>query len=367
MKEDLTNTEFDPVTGYPVSETTYTDFGIRKTTNEYDIATGRKTKKIISYDGRISTWKEYEYETDSGRLKKKTRHKADGTIMSWVIYDYDSKTEMLKKKTYFNSDGTVSCWTTYRYHPIFGDMLYRKTRYRNNGRKLEETVYGDEETVIKETEYEEDGSKTSRFYNWDYGMLEEEITYNPNRTIVSKCIYSYDFFSGELESSVTHNRESNVWTYTEYDRGTGYPTHLTTYLDRKLTRIAWECECDPETEGLLLSETSYRPDGSVFSYTEYLHVPVGEKMHVEADFYSSGKESETNEYDPVTGKLTVKREYYHNGTMLSRTEYDPRTGEKAKFTMFSRGIHYFTKSTTYYNGRMPGQGEILEFCSGQGD
>ena len=122
--------------------------------SEYD-ANGNKIKSTSYMSGGMSSWFEYEYDSN-GKCIKVIIYNADGTIRSWFEYEYDANGNEIKQ-TIYNADGTISNWSEYEYDAN-GNMI-KRTNYMADGmNSWSEHEYDAEGNTIKSTYYKSDGN-----------------------------------------------------------------------------------------------------------------------------------------------------------------------------------------------------------------
>jgi len=281
---------------------------------------------------------EYEYD-DSGRIvtcsittQGKGTNKTNKT--KTFVYGANGK---LAKESELDEAGNVCYYHEWVYDKD-GNLIREIGLAGDEQRVLRENSYDENGLLVKEIEYDEEGG-IERAYEYKYdenGLLVKKIEYDEEGGIERVYEYKYDENNRLIQKSMRYDEDITITDY-EYDENGELITEPE--FEEEYENVKYEY--DPET-GLPISRTTRSGDG--YGYTVDEFYPTG--IIMKSTWYSEDGEATRvrlyDEYGKQTESTdrrdTTSYQYDKNGN-LTRTYYE--TEGRIVIMTYSDFVYYY--------------------------
>ena len=242
----------------------------------------------------------YEITGKRPNAKLENEYYANGNLK--VEYQYDEN-DLLVKEIYYIQDGSEVYYYTYEGHNENGMPTKCNHYYDDSGKPTGYDIreYDENGLLVKKNNYSTDGSTGYCFiYEYDEnGNLRVENTYDTKNVLSSRDKYDEN----------GNHIEEEMFGYATYPDGTKKNT---------VTRYTWEYN----EAGQMLKENFYGVDGNLWHYFVYEY---DERDNLIKSTYYEGNGTMTYysiyEYDEQ-GNIIKASTYEQNGNLQIATEYD---------------------------------------------
>ncbi len=295
------------------------EFEIIKNDCDLDAEQTKKVKKINHYEGDYEDYNVFEESWD---------YDEKGRLVGWL----DFPVEIYSEYEYDENDNEIKCT---EYH-LESKISETKKEYDDNGKLIKKTDYGRDGEIWRTQSYEYDANgnvilekqtlddsinKTSLLY---YGYI--EYSYYDNDICKSSCVYDFD---DKIMRKIENDEYGNRTLYAEYNSDGNISSgkkneYSYNSNDKKIKEVSelfnsekkdWEIESSSDykydSNGNIISYTSYDSNGTINSCTEYTYDINGNEI----------KEIIYNGSIEKVSRVSLK-DYYENGKLKKWTHKD---------------------------------------------
>ena len=266
-------------------------------------------------------------EDGSGKLCSQTTWASDSQnrILGFVQTDADGNTQMSSERTYAadgsstetvkKGDGTVNHIAQYNadgnvisrsYYALSGKLDHKMEYiYDNKGRQVNQQQYNAAGNLEYEIRSVYEGDRLTQEIRYDHGKSygTTDYTYGSYGELLSS--YIIDKYSEKRETSLCSIRGTTLRRYTIIHGDNPYSYDSIATFD-------WD--------GMILSEASYKDDGSLYSLMDYSYDQYGNQSNFSYMSYMDDGGYSIYEYD-ADFNLVHETTFSKDGTKQSWTEY----------------------------------------------